>query len=235
MTSARVLNYFGSKVQAAHRYPEPKHKTIIEPFCGGAGYSLNYRSHNVVLVDRNPEVIRAWQYVIRSAPEEILDLPLLEPGEPIPKHLGRDERLLIGWNVGMNGSRPQGNLVPCAARVPSSFWGESKRLAISKIAAEIKHWQAFVGDYKKLVWNGVATWFIDPPYAGKIGRNYMHGSDAIDFDHLANFCQTRNGQVIVCEGPGADWLPFQEHHVHASAPTADVVGRRTSKEMIWTK
>ena len=35
-----VLNYFGSKVSTAHKYPAPKHDLIIEPFAGGAGYSL---------------------------------------------------------------------------------------------------------------------------------------------------------------------------------------------------
>lgn len=37
-----VLNYFGSKVSVAHKYPPPKHDIIIEPFAGGAGYSLCY-------------------------------------------------------------------------------------------------------------------------------------------------------------------------------------------------
>lgn len=232
--SIRALNYYGSKVQAAHRYPAPQHDLIIEPFAGGAGYSLLHRTRNVILVDKSEDVIGAWKYLIRTAGAEILKLPLLEPGEAVPGDLELGARLLIGWNVGMNGARPQGNLVPCAARVPSSFWGESKRRALAGLADTIKHWKAFCIGYEALP-NRAATWFIDAPYFGVIGSHYLHNSAGIDYDHLGNWSHSRRGQVIVCEGPGADWLPFRSHHDHVSAPTADVVGRRRTMEMIWTK
>jgi hypothetical protein len=51
-----------------------------------------------------------------------------------------------------------------------------------------------------------ATWFIDPPYGDK-GKYYRHKFS--DFAGLGQWSQARKGLVIVCEGPGADWLPFR--------------------------
>ena len=55
---------------------------------------------------------------------------------------------------------------------------------------------------------GPATWFIDPPYQNA-GKHYRFGSSQLDYPALAAWCQTREGQVIVCEQGGATWLPFQ--------------------------
>jgi hypothetical protein len=228
----RALNYFGSKVQSAHRYPAPRHATIVEPFCGGAGYSLCHRTHAVELRDVNPDVVGAWRYLIETPSAEIMRLPLLAPGESVPSDLEPGARLLIGWNVGMNGARPQGNLVPCSARVPSSFWGESKRRNLAALADQIRHWRVTLGSYEEAP-DIEATWFVDGPYFGRVGAHYPHGSEAINFRHLAEWCRSRRGQVIVCEGVGAEWLPFEAHHVHASAPTHDRPGRRRSTEVLW--
>jgi len=44
-----------------------------------------------------------------------------------------------------------------------------------------------------------ATWFIDPPYQ-KMGRHYVHSLSVDQYGSLATWCQSRQGQVIVCEG-----------------------------------
>ena len=54
--------------------------------------------------------------------------------------------------------------------------------------------------------NTEATWFIDPPYQFG-GHAYVENK--INFNHLSNWCKTREGQVIVCENTKADWLPFK--------------------------
>jgi hypothetical protein len=237
----RALNYYGSKVQSAHKYPAPRNALIVEPFAGGAGYSLHYGRgkgsdrRDVLLFDLNPEVIGAWQYLIATPGAEILKLPLLRVGEGIPQDLDPGARLLMGWSLMMCGAHTQSVLVPSATRVPSSFWGESKRRNLADLADEIKHWRAFVAPYWALPHEVSATWFVDPPYQGRAGKHYTHNSSSIDYAHLAAWVHSRPGQVIVCEGPDADWLPFERHHEHASAPTADVVGRRVSTEMIWTR
>lgn len=231
----RALNYYGSKVQSAHRYPAPQFKTVIEPFAGGAGYSLLHREHDVILFDLNPDVIGAWRYLIETPGSEIMRLPLLQPGDAVPLDLPEGARLLIGWSVMMCGARPQRTLVPAAARVPSSFWGESRRAGLAQIADTIKHWRAFLLGYSDLCNALDVTWFVDPPYQGNAGSHYVHGSNLIDYYDLAAWCTSRAGQVIVCEGPDATWLPFEAHHEHASAPTSDVKGRRVSTEVIWTR
>ena len=73
-----------------------------------------------------------------------------------------------------------------------------------------------------------ATWFIDPPYQYRGGRKYPQGSDAIDYTRLAEWCQTRRGQVIVCEAEPADWLPFR--HL---ASLKNMKNSLTS-ELVWT-
>ena len=62
------------------------------------------------------------------------------------------------------------------------------------------------GDYRDAP-DMEATWFIDPPYQHH-GSRYYHGSSGIDYPRLAEWAQSRTGQVIVCEASPADWLPF---------------------------
>lgn len=103
---------------------------------------------------------------------------------------------------------------------------------MAQLADEIRHWRISYGDWFATP-DVEATWFIDPPYRGKAGACYPHGSDGIDYGGLSTWCRRRRGQTIVCEGPNADWLPFAPHHTHIAAPTADVIGRRVSSEWIW--
>jgi hypothetical protein len=229
----RAFNYYGSKVAAAHRYPAPKYGKIIEPFAGGAGYSLRHRRLDVLLIDKNPDVIGAWQFLISTPGWEILRLPLLSPGEQTPSDLPDGARLLIGWANMMCAAHPQFALVPSAGRVPASFWGVRRRQSMALIADSVKHWTTRVGDFTDAP-DDEATWFIDPPYQGPAGSCYPHSSKFIDYPALASWCRTRRGQVMVCEGPDARWLPFAEHHVHVSAPTHNRPGRRRSSESLWT-
>jgi hypothetical protein len=94
--------------------------------------------------------------------------------------------------------------------------------------AAIKHWSAEVRNYDEL-YNANATWFIDPPYV-QLQKHYKSSAkNPIDFDHLAVWCKSRNGQTIVCEQEGATWLPFL-YLGRASA------ARSTKKccEVIWS-
>lgn len=239
-----VLNYFGSKVSSAHLYPEPEHDTIIEPFAGGAGYSLLHWSHDVILCDISPPVVRAWQYVIRATPEEILALPLIEPGQRVSElDCCEDARLLIGFCVQAACAH-----APCQTLTsgwqedhgkPQHFsagwatiWGTTRRARVAWISARIKHWCATLGTYTDLE-NQRATWFVDPPYVDA-GRNYPFGSDKIDYRHLSDWCRSRDGQVIVCENEGADWLPFAPVIRDKRGATFDAGKSRRRTEVLWT-
>jgi hypothetical protein len=72
-----------------------------------------------------------------------------------------------------------------------------------------------------------ATWFIDPPY--QHGRSRYRYHCVADYRRLARWCRSRRGQVIVCEGYGATWLPFT-HFTRQQVGTADYF-----EEVIWTK
>ena len=119
----------------------------------------------------------------------------------------------------------------------SSSWGdkvtgrggvETKRVRRRVLAASdsIKHWEVRNVPYWELP-NVRATWFIDPPYCGPAGRYYKYNE--IDYEHLAEWCRTRKGQVIVCEGAGAHWLPFR-----SLGTTANGSMRSLSVEKVWT-
>jgi len=238
-----ILNYFGSKVSTAHKYPWPKHDTIIEPFCGGAGYSLCHWERKVQLYDLNPDVVRAWQYVISSTPEEILQLPLIEPGQRVDELDCCDEaRLLIGFSVQAacanapcqvlsagwkeHNGKPQHHDAGWA-----TLWGETRRQRVAEVAANVKHWTVGLLPYASLP-NVKSTWFVDPPYQDA-GRNYPFGSDRINYQHLADWCRSRRGQVIVCENEGADWLPFVPFIRGKRGATFDEGKTRRRTEVIW--
>lgn len=91
----------------------------------------------------------------------------------------------------------------------------------------IRHWEVRHCSYADID-VGLATWFVDPPYQDA-GKYYHHGSQALDFEHLGQWCQSREGQVMVCENEGATWLPFRP-----LAETKSTLSDKRSKEAIWT-
>ena len=82
------------------------------------------------------------------------------------------------------------------------------RETIAAQVGRIRHWRIIHGSYEAAALPHVATWFVDPPYQ-VAGSHYRYGSKQIDYSALGAWCRARDGQVIVCEGGGADWLPFQ--------------------------
>lgn len=83
-------------------------------------------------------------------------------------------------------------------------------MTIARNLFKIRHWKIRLGCYSDIP-NQTATYFIDPPYQ-KGGKSYVHSK--IDYDHLADYCRTREGQVMVCETPEATWLPFKPFTTH---------------------
>lgn len=232
-----VLNYFGSKVSSAHKYPAPKQDVIIEPFAGGAGYSLCYWERQVVLIDMNPDVVDTWRYVIEADPEEIRALPLIEPGQKV-RELGlpRGPELLLRWSVNQTTSSPRNELSSFSEKHLvadwATVWGTARRERIARVAGMIKHWHVICGSYADLP-DVEVTWFIDPPYFDA-GKNYPFGSKMIDYQHLGAWCRSRRGQTIVCENEGASWLPFVPFIRDKRCATLDNGVTRRRTEVIWT-
>jgi site-specific DNA-adenine methylase len=226
MTLRPFFPYYGSKWSLAKRYPAPRYDRIIEPFAGSACYSLHHHTRDVVLVERDPVIAELWRYLLRVTPEEILALPDLEPGqstddldvEPAARSLIR-HFLGSGKN---HGNKRRTNWWEGGGVT----WGSRARARVAKQLEAIRHWTIVEGDGPAQTIHGEATWHVDPPYAGRPGSHYRHGSKGIDYEQLGAWCRHLPGQVMVCEQLGADWLPFER--------LGRVNGQRgQSTEVVW--
>lgn len=229
-----LFKYFGSKWRTAKHYPEPKFDLIIEPFAGSACYSCQYPEREVVLVDKDPDVIELWNYLISADPAEILSLPVetLRTGEDL-RELGLSNGavlLIARWQrVGGNSTETVSSWNNITS---GGLWSESAKRAVAENVQKIRHWKALCCDYRELE-NRQATWFCDPPYQHV--RGYKYDLRQINFGDLSEWCQSRNGQTIVCEQLGADWLPFENFRHVLGGHNKKGVKRQKKQEVIWTR
>lgn len=214
-----MFYYYGRKKQIVKHYPAPNYDVIIEPFAGAAAYSFHYNSlaTRVVLIEKDEKVANIWKWLIHDATEhDIKSLPNLQPGERSTEFLH-----IIHAATKMAFAFKRIKVTPVLAR----NWEISRRV-FAKHLHEIKHWEIICGDYKDAP-NIEATWFIDPPYSGEPGMGYRYSSALINYHELAKWALSRKGEIICCEGFGADYLPF--------IPLIELKGiaGKTSKEMIF--
>jgi site-specific DNA-adenine methylase len=231
----KLIDYYGSKYRLARHYDAPRHKTVIEPFAGGAAYSLHYHWHDVRLYDLNEKVCAVWDYVIRASPDEIRSLPLIGSHESVDDfNIAQEAKWLIGWWLASAIASPRSVRTPWSRghmlKRPGSTWTHQKREQIAQTSELIKHWKIENASYDTIE-NMEATWFIDPPYQCKAGRAYTHNE--IDFAHLATWCKERSGQVQVCENSNSEaWLPFTPFRETVGAQITKETRKKTT-EVIW--
>ncbi len=234
----RMVSYYGGKYGAAKYYPPPAYPTVVEPFAGGAGYSLWWGVDEAVLIDKFEKIVAVWEWLIAADPEDILALPMVDEGESVDDYgLQGARRWFVGWWLSSAGVASPVLRPSKFAQINKktgawgSYWSPQLRAKIARDIPRLRRWAACVGDYRNAP-DIEATWFIDPPYQ-EAGRYYPRGSRGIDYADLAEFCRTRRGQVIVCENEGADWLPFQTFRSWSSG--FDGAGNaKSTKEVIWT-
>ena len=216
-----MFSYYGSKSKIVDYYPPPKHKRIIEPFAGSARYSLKYWQNDVLLVDKYPVIVDVWNYLKNASEQDILKLPILKKGDDVRTFgLTKDEMLLLGFSCQAGVSTPN--------YMTSRLGEQNSKTFLKNIAKQlhkIRHWEIKLASYDELE-NEEDTWFIDPPYQFG-GHKYKHSNKTIDFNNLAEWCKSRNGQAIVCENTKADWLPFKPMKELSGAYT-------TTMEAIWS-
>lgn len=207
------FSYYGSKYIIGKHYAPPAHDTLIEPFAGSACYSLRHYRKNVILYDLNPKICMIWEYLIRVSPEEIMQIPLdykhLDELNVIPEV----RALLSFWNTR---AAAYGSDVR-SSWTPNFKMGAPTPEMLHRVATQvpyIRHWRIVCDSYKNID-NTSATWFIDPPYQGIYGSKYK--CNDIDYKFLGEWCRAREGQVIVCEREGADWLPFEHFRLSRNA------------------
>lgn len=217
-----MWSYYGSKNRLSKYYPEPRHDIIIEPFAGAAYYSLRYFERNIILIDKNPDIISIWEYLQQCSINDIDSLPKLVKGDKIkPSDFDCTGQYNLMRFLITQGSHHGSSLV--------SPWGglrlESNIKRIKKNLFKIKHWLILEGDYTSSP-NNLATWFIDPPYFIG-GHKYPYSNKKINYGCLANWIKTRRGQVIACENTSASWMDFM--------PIKSQRGVQfTTTEAIWT-
>lgn len=217
-----MFSYMGRKQKIIDRYPKPQYGRLIETFAGSAPYAMKWWSLDVTLIDKYPIIIKIWKYLQQAQPHDILSLPSVVNGEKIPnvELLCDEERWLIGFCINNGSVQPK----KTAGSGNYNSW-ERDKFRIANDLYKIRHWKFVLGEYNCLD-NISATWFIDPPYQNNI--KYPYHARVDNYTNLGQWCQSRKGQVIVCEKQDADWLDFQ--------PLVSTSGQRGKQnEVIWYK
>jgi hypothetical protein len=203
-----MFPYYGSKWNIARFYPEPRGR-VIEPFAGGAGYASFYGVGNALLIDKDPIIAGLWKYLVAVSPDEIMALPEMpEVGDHVDNYaIPQEAKWLIGFWLNRGSAQPKKSRTAYSARTDRAQlnWGPRAKQRIASQLPRIADWQVIEGGFDAAP-EAEATWFVDPPYGDK-GRFYRVGFK--DFPSLGHWCRQRRGLTIVCEGPGADWLPFE--------------------------
>lgn len=201
-----MFKFFGGKYRLARHYPPPAHRTIVEPFAGGAAYAVHHRRavDRVVLIERDAAIVALWRELLGMSAAEIAAMPDPIEGE-------RESRLLVALAAGRT-TRDTPEKFLTSPRMAQRFRPMVNRIA--SVVDECRHFEIVHGDYSNSP-DIAATWFVDPPYQYQGGRpdrtrggRYPWGSDLIDYEALGRWTLSRRGQVIACEQDGASWLPF---------------------------
>jgi len=193
-----VFYYFGRKGRLAPKYPAPQHDLVIEPFAGSGAYSLYWKPEDALLIDIDPHVVDLWHQIIDLGPEGIEAYPPPEVGS----------RTSESWHLAAMASKsgsPGGGSMKVSKFALQNF-ETSRRMALRShaVGSRFSYTQGTYRDAPSVE----ATWFIDPPYQA-VKTGYRSGSSTVDFWDLGEWVMERKGLVIVCEGPGASWLPFR--------------------------
>lgn len=233
------ISYYGGKSKIAHLYPAPQHNLVVEPFAGSAAYAWHHRRdvdgnlREVWLNDLDPRTFSIWKFLTDPAASDIVELYVpdtVEKGQKvsdfIPAELpGLQEICRAEANQGTQGAKGVHDQI---TSMGAKCWKVKRKLL--EVIPEVAHWKVTNEDYRNLA-NIRGTWFVDPPYNNNAGNRYRTGG--IDYEHLGWWCLNRKGQVIVCEGEEADWLPFQPFD-HPRVQIRSRYQKSAAREVMWT-
>jgi site-specific DNA-adenine methylase len=235
-----ICKYFGSKLTSSQHYPAPTdEETIVEPFAGGAGYSIRHWQRSdgsprpVLLIEKNPRMAALWQWLIQADPGEVLRLPVdLPVGSDIRDALGQTPQaeLVARWQrVGAFRQNAGGYVVSAGKRGKDGkpkpadvdgLWCTRTRERVAAGLHRFRTWRCLCAGYDALELapgDGPALVYVDPPYQHFSPRNYPGAHEPLDFKALGAWCQrqARHARVVVCEARDEvrnrepDWLPFE--------------------------
>jgi len=229
-----LFKWFGSKWLSSRQLPQPKYNTIIEPFAGGAGYSLRHCEKQVILAEIDPHIASLWAWLIGAATEtHIREIPINIPEGTDIRTLG----LTVGQSTLLKTWQRTNNVGNCWTISPwgnkPGQWTANTRARVSEEIGAIKHW---VFDANAIQVEGPATWFIDPPYQ----YNYQYRSAPLDYNNLATTVGNLQGQVIACEaicpktGATPNYLPFTFWQSRITSRRKENENHH-SKELLWVR
>lgn len=257
------ISYYGGKSKIAHLYPAPIHELVIEPFAGSGAYSWLHRRNpitgkprSVWLNDLDPKTYSIWDFLTSDGAIEIVErfVPdTVRAGQKVMDFIpaefpGLVEICRAEANQGTQGAKGVHDQI---TSMGAKCWKVKRKLR--EVIPEVKDWRITQWNYEDvnrcLTYNDLlnggdgyvmpeftdpmwATWFIDPPYNNPAGNRYRQAG--LDYAKLAAYCQSRKGQVIVCENKGADWLPFQELK-HPRVSIRSRYQKADAQEVYWYK
>lgn len=247
-----AYSYYGSKSRIIHHYPPPdlQYPLIIEPFAGAGAYCMRWAGltkhigmtwpiGQCWLNDLDPKTYAIWKFLTNPHATYCVDgyvpqtiragqkVSELLPSSVVEEYPGLLYLLQAEANQGTQGARGVHDQVTKFGEIT---WPRLKNKLLIWVLPTVKDFKITNLDYRSIP-NQPATWFIDPPYNNEAGRRYRTGV-GIDYDELAVWCKSRQGQVIVAENAGAKWLPFEE--LTARAGIKSRYQRSTAHEMLWT-
>ncbi len=212
-----LFRWFGSKWLSAKHYPYPEHDAVVEPYAGGAGYSLNYCHKAVTIYDTDPNLSVLWPWIIQATAQDVRDIPVdlpvgtdirtigLSEGQALlMKHWQRTNSVGDCWTVSSWNGKP-------------GMWSVNTRARVAEQITAVRHWR-----FQKPDLSQVATWFIDPPYE----FNYRYRAGLAPFSHAALAADVEaiapESHVIVCEAVGKNgetpsYLPFLPSHLSVTS------------------
>ena len=225
--------FYGGKWRAAPHYPRPAFTAVVEPFAGAAGYATRYAHLAVTLVEVDPIIASLWRYLVDASSDDIRRIPLLQTGQTVDElACCADARALVGFWINKGSAAPkksQSAWMRAGVR-PKSFWGPEIRERIAQQVTRIGHWRIIEGDYTSAP-DIEATWFVDPPYEGSVGRRYRFSD--VNYDELGLWTRRRSGQIVACENEGATWLPFSPFRKTKANESKH--GHKVSAEAVWSR
>lgn len=237
----RMFPHYGGKWRLSGRCPAPRYDRIVEPFAGGAGYSLRYGAgREVHLYDTDADTVAIWRYLLSASPEQILRLPvesIYDRADIRTLGLDRPEMLLIQRWLTPQGSTSNWRMPPSKLQYvdthPMSMWSTRVRQRIADQIPAIRRWRVHLASYEDIDTSEAVTWHVDPPYQGNDYAAGAYGHAPIDYAALSSWCRSLRGQVMVHEQQGAAWLPFTT--LDATAPTgrATTAGGRGKRHEVW--
>lgn len=201
---------YGAGYNKAKRFPPPNGGKVRERFAGTASYSTYWDVAQVDLIDADPYVVGVWDFLLKATAREILALPELpEAGDGVDNYcLPQEAKWLIGFWLNRGSAAPKKTRTAYSLRTERQqlIWGAKAKERIASQLPGIAGWSIHQGSYEDAPFDDHDELF-DPPYV-EMGHHYP-----VDFDRhdeLGRFVMSkRSGLVIVWEGPGANYLPFE--------------------------